>query len=330
MADYTGELCLHCQQPFQTEDDVVVCPDCGTPYHRECWMENGCCINLALHETGEGWKKSAPEPAAEGEVLEGKERICPRCGSSCMSSQRFCNHCGMVFLSDYEEEPAAQDMDICCGLSPEERYDGERLQDIADFVENNTIYYIPVFKKFRETGTKLSLNFISAIFPQFYFANRKMWGACILVILLFLLLDVPAHLLVFVTDNAAFTENVPYVGSADPYQAMTHFMQQKMQRFGDILQPHQLLLERLQLICRYFKLVARVLFLTFSNYLYYKFVLKNVKRIRAEGLPESMQRDRLRMRGGTNMWYVPLAVLVQYGVLVLFSMGLVFLMLMLK
>ena len=29
---YTGETCPVCNQVFQEDDDIVVCPDCGTPH----------------------------------------------------------------------------------------------------------------------------------------------------------------------------------------------------------------------------------------------------------------------------------------------------------
>ena len=33
MADYKGNTCPVCKQKFKEADDIVVCPDCGTPYH---------------------------------------------------------------------------------------------------------------------------------------------------------------------------------------------------------------------------------------------------------------------------------------------------------
>ena len=36
MADYINEKCISCGKEFTKDDDVVVCPECGTPYHRGC------------------------------------------------------------------------------------------------------------------------------------------------------------------------------------------------------------------------------------------------------------------------------------------------------
>ena len=41
--DYIGEICPVCGKSFTADDDIVVCPDCGTPHHRECYKtENKC------------------------------------------------------------------------------------------------------------------------------------------------------------------------------------------------------------------------------------------------------------------------------------------------
>ena len=46
MANYTGK-CFSCGEVFKDGDDIVVCPECGTPYHRECYLKEGKCINDA-------------------------------------------------------------------------------------------------------------------------------------------------------------------------------------------------------------------------------------------------------------------------------------------
>lgn len=73
----------------------------------------------------------------------------------------------------------------------------------------------------------------------------------------------------------------------------------------------------MHIICMYLSFAVRVLLFAFSNYIYYRFVLRKVHRIRAEGLPEGMTKDRLRMAGGTNYWFVLIAILAQYAVTVL-------------
>ena len=55
--DYTGLKCGICEKNFNQEDDVVVCPDCGTPMHRKCCRDLSkskgiSCPNYEKHEQG--------------------------------------------------------------------------------------------------------------------------------------------------------------------------------------------------------------------------------------------------------------------------------------
>lgn len=47
--DFKKYVCPVCNNAFNENDDVVVCPDCGTPHHRECWNSLGKCFNNELH-----------------------------------------------------------------------------------------------------------------------------------------------------------------------------------------------------------------------------------------------------------------------------------------
>ena len=69
--DYLNEFCPVCNIPFNKDDDIVVCPECGTPHHRGCWQAKNECANSPLHAQGFEWHplKSAafpppPAPAA--------------------------------------------------------------------------------------------------------------------------------------------------------------------------------------------------------------------------------------------------------------------------
>ena len=41
--DYSNHSCPVCKKVFEKGDDIVVCPLCGAPHHRECYeVENRC------------------------------------------------------------------------------------------------------------------------------------------------------------------------------------------------------------------------------------------------------------------------------------------------
>ena len=43
-----GEKCPVCGAYLFDEDDVVFCPECGAPHHRECYNAVGHCALAAL------------------------------------------------------------------------------------------------------------------------------------------------------------------------------------------------------------------------------------------------------------------------------------------
>lgn len=52
MALYENNSCPVCGKQFQPGDDIVTCPECGTPHHRACYRELGHCAHQALHGDG--------------------------------------------------------------------------------------------------------------------------------------------------------------------------------------------------------------------------------------------------------------------------------------
>ena len=51
MPKYYGCPCEGCSKPLTLQDDIVVCPDCGAPYHRDCYEKLGRCIHSPGCET---------------------------------------------------------------------------------------------------------------------------------------------------------------------------------------------------------------------------------------------------------------------------------------
>ncbi len=201
MAGYIGTRCMVCNEKFTSEDDVVICPECGTPYHRACYEKNGSCINDVLHRNGGAWK-----PSYDGDSsAESHGTVCAFCGYTNPPLTLFCRRCGMPSQSmssnadrmeqryggiNINDDPNAYNRnansgtildpflinysDPLCGFSPDEDFDGVKLAELGDFVGTNTHYYLPLFKQFKEYGRKFSLNFCAMLFPEMYFSYRKM------------------------------------------------------------------------------------------------------------------------------------------------------------
>ncbi|MCL2580533.1 MAG: hypothetical protein FWE32_10995 [Oscillospiraceae bacterium] len=92
MGNYAGVKCPVCNKRFGAADDVVVCPLCGAPHHRDCYADRGECAFTKDHITGREWRP----PPGEGpeENSESSAKTCHRCGSASPHEALFCQICG--------------------------------------------------------------------------------------------------------------------------------------------------------------------------------------------------------------------------------------------
>lgn len=283
---YTGQPCMMCGDTFSEKDDIVVCPECGTPYHRECWMREGACVNHELHQSGKGWaelrrvqlekQRSAEKKAAEAEDAARREN---GEGPDLINASLY---------DGVRLNPA----DPCCGLDPNEDMDGVKLSEVADYVQTNRFYYLPLFRLMKRTGRKSSFNFICLFFPEFYFANRRMWGMALLAMFTNMLLNFPATL----TYMERYTGIVPPIDITTPL-------------FGRIMQVTGLT-----------SLLLSVFWCLSANHFYYRHVIKQVRffhRIEqeAKGKPDfPTAQDMIKIAGGTRPANVLLAFIIEMAV----------------
>lgn len=98
---YTGNICDGCGKVFEDGDDVIVCPECATAQHRECYEKNNRCVNAHLHKDGFVWKaQNTPSPKIKAEKMEEKAETfpCPNCGHHNPKGTRNCENCGMKLV----------------------------------------------------------------------------------------------------------------------------------------------------------------------------------------------------------------------------------------
>lgn len=111
--DYTGNLCPGCNTVFTDGDDVVVCPECGTPQHRECYEKENRCVNSDKHAEGYAWQGVVKQTSVQTKKRE--TVTCPNCGALNPKESDVCLNCGMKFTlfgknvvaEMYEQENAA-------------------------------------------------------------------------------------------------------------------------------------------------------------------------------------------------------------------------------
>lgn len=202
--DYTGLKCPVCGKTFTANDDIVVCPDCGAPYHRECYAKVGKCVFADRHGTPDAWKRPPEEPGPESQPGQ----RCPRCGSQNAPGALFCAHCGQPLAENQQDfhgfpqnngfpfaggpqngppfPPYQQPQqngapgqipflfDPLGGVNPNEPIEDVPAGDAAKLVQNNTQYYLPVFMNLTHFHRN-RFNFGAFLFSAGWLLYRKMY-----------------------------------------------------------------------------------------------------------------------------------------------------------
>lgn len=224
MNRYTGNKCPHCGKEFTENDTVVVCPECGAPYHRSCFEElNGVCQFADKHADGFSWEDIAKK---ERQYEDTSEIRCSRCGTLNNSHNIFCEVCGTPLRRpEGAEQPNSANEPFRTmgynpyttpygGLNPDEEIDGIPVKDLAIFVGESTHYYLPKFKELKTTGHN-TINWCGFFFEFLFLIYRKMYLAAGLIFVISNLLTFGA--LLFTTKGDISTL------SAESYSMLTMF-----------------------------------------------------------------------------------------------------------
>lgn len=184
MFDYKGETCPYCEKVFHAGDDISVCPECGTPHHKECYAEEGRCANAPRHAEGFDWQTEHAAASAKNVAV-----ICPHCGRAVPGGSKFCNFCGTSFEHDtpaaFADREETNQVSLIFGSRDEaendsnkingKEFDGIPVADWLKYIGRNAGRYLGFFNYQDRTGRKTSFTLSAALFPSIYFLYRKMW-----------------------------------------------------------------------------------------------------------------------------------------------------------
>ena len=332
ITDFIGLKCGICGEAFKEEDDVVVCPDCGTPMHRACYKEINACPNEDKHAEGyvfdgfETIKRSAQGKSGENKPsLEKEEKGaearpaggCPVCGAQNRPGANFCDSCGTRLTSSLRERVEQEDVDVsdpqffaaftlgqASSVPASAVYEDDvTAGDVACYVAINTPYYLSAFKRIKDGFGKF--NFSAAVFSGVWFLYRKLYkvGALLLSIeaLLYALhvyftrgvsLEVMNKLLA----TLGLSMNNATSLTMEQYVRLSEEMQKlplKEQLF--MAAPTMILLMQIAVM-----IVSGAL----ANKIYYKRCIEQIQLVKREAAEESLSRSEtsqsLYLSGGVN------------------------------
>ncbi len=171
--------CSGCKAYLFEEDDVVCCPICGAPHHRECWNALGDCALNEYHGTENQYKNVVGEEPQPTSDFEDEYTTCAFCKERYPKDEKICPKCsmpsqtkaGVKFISFDFLGGVPADLDLGKGVTADEA---------KRFVFTNTQRYIPRFAKFA-SGFKSSWNWLAFLFPGVWMLSRKMYKSGIIV-----------------------------------------------------------------------------------------------------------------------------------------------------
>ena len=328
MMDYTGLKCPVCNQEFQPDDDIVVCPECGAPYHRACYKKNGACVYADKHGMDEAWQPPKKEPDPNQSAAETSR--CPRCGKENPKGTLFCENCGCPLMpgvtpgavppgrgapphaAGQQTTPPQYNpsqpggippipiiFDPLGGVNPNDEIDGVQAGEIAKLVQANTQYYLPVFSNYKRFK-KRRFNFSAFLFSGGWMLYRKQYKKGILFTAIMLALYLISNIVMVnfsypiaeqMMQAAGISSSTVYFASDQILQLYDAFVQLP---FG------QALLFSLPSIIMLVQFVLMIIVGLNANKWYLKHCVEKVKEIHAGNPDDSQTSMLLQNQGGVN------------------------------
>ena len=287
--------CAMCHAYLFEGDDVVYCPECGAPHHRECYNELGHCALEEFHGTDKQYDRAAekqrensafnPDAAATDGEAEG-QITCGMCHEKYDFSLNACPKCGAPNIA--KAGGSFVNFDFLGGVPSD--YDiGETVtaDEAKRFVAANTPRYIPKFATLNKKN-RVSWNWAAFLFPCGWMLSRKMYKNGVIAGLL----TVISTLLYLPFNNAVYK-----FGFAEGTATTAEVVNNIYSHISEI-GPLVIAVAAVGLIMN---IVIRVISALFGDYFYKEYTISSVKRIRAES--EDADADYRRL-GGVNIFQV--------------------------
>ena len=286
MSEYIGSKCIVCDEYLKKDDDIVVCPECGTPYHRECYLKEGKCVNNILHSKNQSWKSTYKKTedttkcALCGEENPENGLFCRKCGNPLnkTSSQGSQGQQGGFNPFFTQAMNMAQEMNAENVYKPDTEIDGVTVKEYSDYAGSNPLYYLAQFIRFDKLKSKFSVNFSALLFPSLYFFYRKMYTQGIIYYIISLIIKLPliyGFLQVGYFDGT-FLEGV--------------FSEQFSSNTLEWLVTGSNLLNT-------FMMFSASLF---ANYFYFKKAKKDILKIKNMNIEDDKKSDMIKAKGGVS------------------------------
>lgn len=315
--DFVEYNCPVCGKQFTRDDDIVVCPECGAPHHRECYETQGRCFFEDRHKDGFSFENENTDNS-EGENTV----ICKSCGAENPKEMFYCSKCGAP-LSEQERRQAGQNQgsgqsaqngmpfgmpfgmpqqtinpfDPMAGFKNDEIIaENVTAGEMSKFVGKSTQYYLRIFNVITKYNNS-RFNFSAFIFSGMFFLYRKM----------LVLGGIFSFLLIGLTVAEAYVQMLPAYQNV--YSSLLSAMNtgQYISLFNiPGVSTQEIMFALLPGIFGIIKLVLMIVSGAIANRCYYKHCVKRIGEIKKNSPDEGVNKA-LEAKGGVNL---PLALCI--------------------
>lgn len=171
--DFKYYNCDGCHEPFQENDDIITCPECGTPQHRSCYDAAGGCVNKDKHGTDFEWNQQSSFKEEDAETREKMVQMQTE-DRATQSIKDSISRGEMPEVDDIIEQRINA---VCPGITDEQRKEQVCGHDIgltSAFVGNNVSKYIGKFRKMEQLNGR-TFNWAAFLFSPYWFFWRKLY-----------------------------------------------------------------------------------------------------------------------------------------------------------
>ena len=284
--NYSNYKCPVCNNQFTEDDDVVVCPECGTPHHRECYIQNGNCANADKHGTNE------PIEVEFVDIEENEETI-----SETEATEDTAENPQQVVQEIIEEMK---------GGNGDYMLNGKHVSFYEAAIGKNQKFYIPHFMVMDKTKKAVSWNIAGFFVPLAWCLYRKMYNFAAIILALYVLMIGTIGFNIMsneefinsinecAEEDPNFYENILLYNTKDSDVSLTE-KQMKLNKLTNEYKPPV----PVQIMTYLITYGIRIIMGIYATNLYYKKLTKSIEKVDKLDLSPDMKRSVLFRKCGT-------------------------------
>lgn len=307
--DYIGLKCPVCSNTFAEGDDIVVCPECGTPHHRDCYDSADRCFYSERHNDDFTYNDIMKE---EVEKENSNLTTCPVCNTVNRADAFFCRKCNSS-LEQYTTPEAAEQkvydkdnktvningasfdiestqfaFDPMGGIKSDDILaDDITAGEMAKYVKTNTPYFLRIFKNIKNFSQS-RFNFSAFLFSGGYFLYRKMYKIGTVAAIIFVALMLTQT---YFSYTPEFQEIAKAMQSASYTETAQTLLKMPFEKQMFFIIPA---------VCEFVRYGLMFICGLTANRQYYKHCVKNISKIKLEASDKNTADMQLQTSGGVH------------------------------